>query len=234
MTVPDPAEPVAPREAATVVLLRDGADGAGGVETWLLRRVPKIAFAPGMSVFPGGKVEDSDALGDAGVSAMAEQLGLSVAHAGAIVAAAIRETVEEVDVVLPPDALRPWARWITPAAEPRRYDTYFFIAGLPEGLNAAAVTSEASHADWIGVAAALAEYEAGQRPMLPPTICTLTELLPFGTVAEALAVAGQRVITPVQPQIRRAASGALVADLGNGTVLPLPAEFLTASGRKPS
>ena len=39
-----------PREAATVLLLRDGPDG---LETWLLRRVPKMAFAPGMSVFPG-------------------------------------------------------------------------------------------------------------------------------------------------------------------------------------
>jgi 8-oxo-dGTP pyrophosphatase MutT (NUDIX family) len=223
--------PVVAREAATVVLLRDG---AVGLETWLLRRVPKIAFAPGMSVFPGGKVEDFDALDHPGMASTAERLGVTVGHAGSIVAAAIRETVEEVDVVLPPEALHPWARWITPAAEPRRFDTYFFVAALPAGLAAAAVTSEASHADWIGVADALAEYEAGDRPMLPPTFSTLAEVGRFSAVEEVLAVAGERVITPVQPVIRRDESGALVADLGNGTVLPLPAEFLTASGRRPS
>ncbi|HEX6754448.1 MAG TPA: NUDIX hydrolase, partial [Mycobacteriales bacterium] len=46
------------RDAATVVLLRDG---AGGPEAYLLRRVRGMAFAAGMTVFPGGAVDRRDA-----------------------------------------------------------------------------------------------------------------------------------------------------------------------------
>ena len=95
-----PAVEVAAREAATVLLLRDGADG---LETWLMRRVPKMAFAAGMSVFPGGAVDDGDGevdLPEADVAPVAAQLGTTVAHAGRLITAAIRETFEEVGVLL--------------------------------------------------------------------------------------------------------------------------------------
>ena len=46
------------RDAATVVLLRDSADG---LEVWLLTRVTQMVFAGGMAVFPGGRVDDDDA-----------------------------------------------------------------------------------------------------------------------------------------------------------------------------
>jgi 8-oxo-dGTP pyrophosphatase MutT (NUDIX family) len=45
------------RDAATVVLLRDT---PGGLEAWLLTRHTKLAFAGGMTVFPGGRVDDAD------------------------------------------------------------------------------------------------------------------------------------------------------------------------------
>jgi 8-oxo-dGTP pyrophosphatase MutT (NUDIX family) len=215
------------REAATVVLLRDA---AAGLETWLLRRVPKMAFAPGMSVFPGGAVEESDFLNHPRLESIAQNLGTTVEHAGAIVAAAIRETVEEVDVVLGADAIFPWARWITPEAEPRRYDTYFFVAALPEGAAAAAVTTEASHADWIGVHDALAEYRRGERPMLPPTVATLTEISRYSHATDVVQAAAGRQVKPVQPVLRKSEDGVWVADFGNGNVIPLPAGFRTDSG----
>jgi 8-oxo-dGTP pyrophosphatase MutT (NUDIX family) len=209
------------REAATVVLLRDG---SSGLETWLLRRVPKMAFAAGMSVFPGGKVDPEDEVGANGpeLAGIAAQLGTSVEHTGILVRAAIREIIEETDVRLVAELLRPWSRWITPETEPRRYDTYFFVAELPPGAEAAAVTSEASHAGWILVRQALAEYERGERPLLPPTVVTLTEVSRFESVEDVLWAAPDRVIEPVQPTLRRDESGALVADLGNGAVLALP------------
>jgi 8-oxo-dGTP pyrophosphatase MutT (NUDIX family) len=215
------------REAATVVLLRDG---EMGLETWLLRRVPKMAFAAGMSVFPGGAVEPDDTLATAVTGSVAEILRTSVDHAGAIVAAAVRETLEEVDVDLEPAAIFPWARWITPETEPRRYDTYFFVAALPPGATAAAVTGEASHADWIGVHQALAEYERGDRPMLPPTVVTLTEIGRCQTVAEVVAAAAGRQVAPVEPVLRRDLDGRWVADFA-GEVISLPDNFRTASGR---
>ena len=50
--------PVEPRPAVTVVLLRDGAEG---LEVLLMRRNPRLAFAAGQYVFPGGSVDASDA-----------------------------------------------------------------------------------------------------------------------------------------------------------------------------
>ena len=218
------------RQAATVMLLRDGPDG---LQTWLLRRVPKMAFAPGMSVFPGGGVDPVDADGPvpATVDAVAEQFDITAEHAAVLLRAAVRELLEETGVRVPLEALRPWTRWITPEVEPRRYDTYFFVAAVPAEATATAITGEASHADWISVAEALAEYERDERPMLPPTVVNLTELAAMPSVAAVLDSAAARVVRPVQPTFRKDSSGIWSADLGDGRLLPLPASFLTASGR---
>jgi len=219
------------REAATVILLRDG---AAGMETWLMRRVPKMAFAPGMSVFPGGGVDPVDATGQrsAAEAAVAAQLGVTAEHAGILLRTAAREIAEETDVRVPLEALRPWARWITPPAESRRYDTYFFLAALPSDALASAISAEASAADWLPVTQALAEYRRGERPMLPPTVRTLMELSEYQRAADALAAAEHRIIRPITPVLRQQPDGGWVADLGDGTELPLPAEFITATGRR--
>jgi 8-oxo-dGTP pyrophosphatase MutT (NUDIX family) len=219
------------REAATVVLLRDGPDA---LETWLMRRVPRMAFAPGMSVFPGGGVDPVDATGprSADEAAVAAQLGVTAEHAGILLRTAAREIAEETDVRLPLEQIRPWARWITPPAEARRYDAYFFVAVLPSDALASHISGEASMAGWVGVAQALAEYQRGMRPMLPPTVRTLMELSGYPRAADALAAAASRVIRPITPELRREPSGEWVADLGDGTVLPLPAEFISATGRR--
>lgn len=222
---------VPPREAATVVLL---CDSAAGLQTWLLRRVPKMKFAPGMSVFPGGGVDPVDFSGPSAptAGAVARQFGTTPEHAEVLLRAAAREIREETDVDLPLESILPWARWITPEAEPRRYDTYFFVAAVPAGGAAAAVTGEASHADWIAISDALAEYQRDERPMLPPTVANLIELSAFADVADVLAATAQRTIRVVQPRLRRNEDGDWVADLGGGRTLPLPESFVTASGRK--
>ncbi|HEX4728355.1 MAG TPA: NUDIX hydrolase, partial [Jatrophihabitans sp.] len=157
--------PVQPRLAASVLLVRDS---PAGLQTWLLRRVPKMAFAPGMSVFPGGGVDPVDSAGFqvAESSAVAARFGVTVEQAGVLLRAAVRELAEETGLALPSSALLPWARWITPEVEPRRYDTFFFVAGLDASWQPAAVTGEASHADWFLVSQALEEYRQGERPML--------------------------------------------------------------------
>jgi 8-oxo-dGTP pyrophosphatase MutT (NUDIX family) len=88
------------RDAATVVLLREG---ASGLEAWLLTRVTGMAFAAGMSVFPGGRVDDADAelpfAGD-GAARAAARFGCDERGARALVGAAVRETFEETGVLL--------------------------------------------------------------------------------------------------------------------------------------
>jgi hypothetical protein len=80
----------------------------------------------------------------------------------------------------------------------------------------------------------LAQYQRGERPMLPPTVATLTEISRFSHATDVVAAAAGRQITPVQPVLRRGEDGAWVADFGNGNVIPLPAGFHTASGTTPS
>jgi 8-oxo-dGTP pyrophosphatase MutT (NUDIX family) len=247
------------RDAATVVLLRDG---AAGVEAWLLTRVTQMAFAAGMTVFPGGRVDDDDAdLPFAGTAytSVAQRFGCTESLARALLGAAVRETFEETAVLLSVPAaelsslradvehgrlsfgellrehglavdaegLQPWARWVTPAGETRRYDTRFFVGVLPADAAAQHVTSEASAAEWVGVGAALEQAQRGDRLMLPPTLATLASLVPFGSVASALAAAQARSLDPVRPQIRVTGGGDSFADLPDGSSVSIPRSTTT-------
>jgi 8-oxo-dGTP pyrophosphatase MutT (NUDIX family) len=232
------------RDAATVILLRDGRSGSG-LEVYLLRRASTMAFAAGQHVFPGGSVDPRDGERSpawAGRSAAdwGPSLGCATALARALVCAAVRETFEESGVllagpsaeavvadttgatwevdrqslldrseslagllerrglVLRSDLLRPWAHWITPEFEPRRFDTRFFVAAVPTGQVARDVSGEADLAVWLPVASAVHGFESAALPMLPPTIVALRELAAYGTVDEVLAA--QMTVTPMMPR----------------------------------
>jgi 8-oxo-dGTP pyrophosphatase MutT (NUDIX family) len=258
-------EPVVPRRAATVMLLRDtGEPGGGGPAVHMLRRRASMAFAAGAYAYPGGGVDlrDERPVGWAGpgLDVWAERLGVDAASAQAVVCAAVRETFEESGVllagpdggsvvedttaedweadrralvtrelafadflarrelVLRSDLLGPWARWITPEFEERRYDTWFFVTLLPAGQRARDVSGEADHTEWLRPAAAAAAYDRGALTLMPPTIATLRDLTPYATAAEALAGAAGRDLTPVLAQ----------ATLENGAIVlswPGHAEF---------
>ena len=100
--IESPTAPPQPKDAATVVLVRDGADG---IEVFLQRRVQQMAFAGGMTVFPGGGVDARD--GDADIAWegpdagwWAERFGATEREARQLVCAAVRETFEECGVLL--------------------------------------------------------------------------------------------------------------------------------------
>jgi 8-oxo-dGTP pyrophosphatase MutT (NUDIX family) len=97
-------------------------------------------------------------------------------------------------LVLRSDLLRPLAHWITPEAEPRRFDTRFFLAAMPEGQLCRDVGGEADSRVWIKPQEAL---DSGLS-LLPPTRSVLFDLARFGDVAAALAA--QRPIAPVLPK----------------------------------
>ncbi|MFJ1707839.1 NUDIX hydrolase [Kitasatospora sp. NPDC088346] len=110
------------------------------------------------------------------------------------------EFLSKHGLVLRSDLLGAWARWTTPAFEERRFDTWFFVAAMPAGQDAAAHVGEADEVAWLSPTEAVEGYEAGRIGMLPPTVTVLRELLPAGSAAEALAAAEHRVISPVLGQ----------------------------------
>ena len=105
------------------------------------------------------------------------------------------------NLVLRSDLLRPWANWVTPEAErTRRYDTYFFVAALPQGQRADGENTESDRAEWVLPQDAVADFAAGRNVLLPPT-WTQLDALAGRTVADVLAV--ERQISPVQPLLEK-------------------------------
>ena len=95
--------------------------------------------------------------------------------------------------------LRPWANWITPEGNPRRYDTFFFVAALPPGQQARMLTTEAESGRWATPADLLAEHDAGSLAMMPPTLAMLLDLQRAGSVQQAMS--SPRNVTPVTPTV---------------------------------
>ncbi|MBA2807977.1 NUDIX domain-containing protein [Streptomyces sp. KM273126] len=112
------------------------------------------------------------------------------------------EFLERRGLVLRSDLLGVWTRWITPEFEPRRYDTWFFVAVLPEGQRTRNASTEADRTVWIRPRDAADAYDKGELLMMPPTIATLRQLVPYATAAEALAAAPGRDMTPVLARAR--------------------------------
>jgi 8-oxo-dGTP pyrophosphatase MutT (NUDIX family) len=170
---------VEPRQAASLILLRESADGA---EVLLVQRNPQQRFMGGAWVFPGGAVHD----------------GEDRDHAGT----AVRELQEEAGVRLPPDAeLVPFSRWITPADEPIRFDTWFFAAKAPDGAEARPDGGECVDARWLTPAGALAEHARDSLALVFPTIKHLELLAETPGVEETLAAARSRPVEPVMPKV---------------------------------
>jgi 8-oxo-dGTP pyrophosphatase MutT (NUDIX family) len=189
----------------------------------LLKRSQQAGFFPNAWVFPGGRVESDDArvprVGDLGPWAD----GIEAAGV-----AAIRECFEESGVWLgtgvpDPDLrerlnkrtaslsdtpslcanlnrLRPWAWWITPAEEPKRYDTRFFLAvvAAEEVPSVAADEVETVDAQWLRPIDAL---NATGVALAPPTFRILEELSTFPDCAGVWASASTRHLLPVQPRL---------------------------------
>ncbi|MFE5137839.1 NUDIX hydrolase [Streptomyces fagopyri] len=112
------------------------------------------------------------------------------------------EFLDRRGLVLRSDLLGVWTRWITPEFETRRYDTWFFVAALPEGQRTRNASTEADRTVWIRPAEAAAGYDKGDLLMMPPTVATLRQLIPYDSAADVLAAAPARDLTPVLARAR--------------------------------
>jgi 8-oxo-dGTP pyrophosphatase MutT (NUDIX family) len=179
--VPD-GESVAPRLAATVILVRDG---GGGLEVLLVRRTPQARFMAGAWVFPGGAMDPGDGPGQAGLRA-----------------AAARELHEEAGIVLGPDPeLVVFSHWITPERVTIRYDTWFYLASCPPDQSPRVDGHEIVDARWLTAADALDGARRGEIEIAFPTRKQLQRLTAFTSVEELLTVARDAPVHPVRPRI---------------------------------
>lgn len=191
------------RDAATVVLLRVR---AAGVQTYLMRRARTMLFAPGMHVFPGGRVDDIDWIVGEGLpehagtfAAVATRAGADEPRMRALVACAVREVEEEAGVTLAADGLVLIDHWVTPEVETHRYDVRFFAALVPDGQDASPRGTEADAAAWMSPAEALDGYRSGTMPMLPPTVAVLEFLADHADAAAILSAGAERDLAPRMP-----------------------------------
>ena len=107
--------------------------------------------------------------------------------------------LQQQDLVLDLDALTYHSRWITPIQEPRRYDTCFFIARMPEGAVASADNIETTEDRWLTARDALDSQDV---PMIFPTIRTLETVVEAATTDQAAAIAaGQAQVPVIQPHM---------------------------------
>lgn len=193
----------------------------------MVRRHGNSGFAAGALVFPGGKVDESDhALAArcppatllpyriAAIRETWEEAGILLARrpgaANLLDHAEVpnpRETgdfaaaLENRGIELATDRLARFAHWITPEAEPRRFDTQFFIAAAPAGQQAVADGYETLDCQWITPTDAIREADAGRALIVFPTRLNLLKLARSRDIAEALDRAAHDPVVTVQPDM---------------------------------
>ncbi len=121
--------------------------------------------------------------------------------------------LDQRGLVLRTDLLGAWAHWITPEFEPRRYDTRFFLAVMPEGQHTRDVSGEADKVTWMRPTAAITGVDEGHLAMLPPTYVTVAEMACYDTPAGAFAASRQRVIRTVMPGVEVVNGRAVFTDV---------------------
>jgi len=167
-------EVATPKPSATVIAVRDG---PGGIEALLLQRNPELAVMGGAWVFPGGKVEADDP----GSTDLERSR-----HAAA------RELREEAGLEVPLDALTTFSHWLTPVIMKVRFSTWFFLWDLAGDPPIQVDGSEIVASRWITASDALAQHQAGELPLPPPTLVSLIDISDCASLEQLRAMVTER------------------------------------------
>ena len=110
--------------------------------------------------------------------------------------------LHESELTVAVDRLVYFSHWITPPSVPRRFDTRFFLAALPEGEVAIADTQETIAGEWVEPHEALAKQVEGEWLMIDPTLRSLETIAAYTCVEEALTEVGaERHVRAWTPQL---------------------------------
>jgi len=172
-----------PLPSATVVVVRDAADG---LEVLLLER----NTGKNVWVFPGGKLDGRDGYVE-GTSDWED----------AARRAAVRETVEEAGLELDAAAFVTFSRWITPEISPKRFDTLFFLAQADADAPVRVDGSEIASHRWFSPPAALEAHHAGEINLAPPTFVSVDWLTPHSRVESVCTAFGRETPLVFRPRI---------------------------------
>ena len=224
-----PPKSPAPRESATVLLLRDDP-----FEVLMVSRAARGAFASAL-VFPGGVIDPQD--GEESWHRSVTDFNEVPAAERALRIGAIREVWEETGILLSPDAathdaapsrlglgfretlaamgahlhlnaLTHFGHWITPVEEPRRFDTHFYLAAVDRDTVAEPDGVETLEAEWLSPAHAAELAQSGERLIIFPTMLNLMRLAESENVDHAISAALERPRVTVTPVMEVRADGA--------------------------
>ena len=235
---------VVPTDAASVILLRSG---IAGDQALLIRRHTSLALFGGALVFPGGKLEPSDAgLIAAACRETFEETGIVLARQadGAPCAAPLAETLQPLraeisrnarlfapllaknGLVIDPRGFIMWSHWITPSQVSRRFDTRFFVARMPPGQIVRCDSAEATECLWLDLDTrdGLADESLA---LAPPTRFSLGDLTlslrKHGNADRLMQMETNRPVARVMPKMVRI-DGHMMA------LMPWDPDYQAASG----
>ncbi len=201
--------------AATLILLREA--GAGPPELLMVERAKAMAFAAGALVFPGGRIDPGDhalarAMGDddlaprlAAIRETIEEAGIAIGVAGDV--AAMRATLAAGDPLaaigpVDPSSLVPYTRWRPDHVPVRVFDTWFYLARLPDDAPAAQVdATENVRLSWTTAQGALDAADRGDATLLFPTRRVLERLARYADIDAAFADARRWPVRTVTPWV---------------------------------
>jgi glyoxylase-like metal-dependent hydrolase (beta-lactamase superfamily II)/8-oxo-dGTP pyrophosphatase MutT (NUDIX family) len=187
--------PAMPKDAAAIILLKDRQDP----KVFWVKRSYKLAFMGGFHSFPGGQLDEEDrtlnvtnsngndasAMQACAVREFFEETGVLLAEGTAALSPerlieqrraleqqtkSFKQILDEDRLVIDASKLESAGRWVTPPFAPRRFDTWFFLAWLPDGQEPQVETGELETGEWIRPADAYALWKRGEVLMAPPTL----------------------------------------------------------------
>jgi ribonuclease/clavin/mitogillin len=194
-----------PKDAAVVILVREGEGASGGPQVFWARRSERMTFQPGFYAFPGGQRDEADA--------EVEVEGAAERETATMIACAARELFEELGVLAARGAehltkgqlasvlddltsgrmtfaallahyglrldardFRFAGRWVTPPFSPRRFDTLFFVVRCPRKQEPRLLTVEFDEGGWEPAGEAYARWRRFELMAAPPVIHAMRTL----------------------------------------------------------